>query len=65
MKYDYYEVLNSNTEIVFYWRQFMPAEEKSFKIDLLQQFSGECYEPPNFTYLYYNNDQVIYYLMSG
>jgi hypothetical protein len=56
LKFDYYEVLHSNTEIVLYWRQMMPGEVKEVKIDLLQQFAGTCYEPPNFTYLYYNND---------
>jgi hypothetical protein len=35
LKFDYYEVLNSNTEIVFYWRQMMPGEVKEVKIDLL------------------------------
>jgi len=41
--FDYYEVRNSNTEIVMYWRQFKPSEDKRFNLDLLQRYSGDCY----------------------
>jgi len=54
--FDYYEVKNSNTEIVMYWRQFMPGETKIFNIDMLQRYSGECYEKPHTAYLYYDDD---------
>jgi hypothetical protein len=41
--FDYYEVRNSNQEIVIYWKSFGEGEEKKFNIDLLQRYSGDCY----------------------
>jgi len=57
---DYYEVQNSNTEIVMYFRQFAPNEVKKFTIDLVQRYSGTCYTKPHSAYLYYDDDQTIW-----
>jgi len=53
---DYYEVRNGNTEIVLYWRQFAPDETKTVSLDLVQAFSGQCYQQPSTTYMYYQSD---------
>jgi len=42
--FDMYEVLNDNTEIVLYWRQMKPAEEKTWAFQLQQAYEtgGNC-----------------------
>lgn len=59
---DHFEVLESNTQIAIYWRQFRPDETKNIQLDLVQAFAGECYQQPSDAYLYYNNDEPIYWI---
>jgi hypothetical protein len=54
---DYYEVTDSNTQVVLYWRQLRPEEQKTITLDFMQCFSGQCYQKPNKAYVYYNDDQ--------
>jgi len=59
---DHYDVTNSNTEINLYWRQFQPSERKEVALNLVQTFAGEqCYQEPSNAFVYYNQDQPIYY----
>jgi len=37
-----YEVKNSNTEIVFYWRQLIPGEVKTFQVSFVKEYEGLC-----------------------
>ena len=64
--FDYFEVRNSNTEVVLYWRQMTPGESKSIQLDFVQFIAGEfCTEKPHTAYLYYNDDQPVWYLIDA
>ena len=52
--------MNDNTEIVLYWVGFSATERKQFNLDLIQRYSGECYQKPHSAYEYYNNDQKVW-----
>ena len=57
---DFYEVRNYNSELVLYWRQMMPGKTRSFNVDLIQRYSGQCLQKPHTAYPYYNNDQPVW-----
>ncbi len=59
---DFYEVRNYNSEVVFYWRQMSPGQERTLTLDLIQRYSGNCLQKPHTAYLYYNNDQPVWVL---
>ncbi len=59
---DFYEVRNFNSEIVLYWRQMFPGEQKTINIDLIQRYAGQCLQKPHTAYPYYNDDQPIWVL---
>jgi hypothetical protein len=58
--FDQYETRSFGSEIVMYWRQLKPEETKTLKINLVQKFSGECYQKPHNAYLYYDNDKPVW-----
>ena len=60
--FDMYEVVNSNTEVVLYWRQFANKETKKFNLGFVQSYAGECYEKPHNAYMYYNDDAPVWRL---
>jgi len=54
---DYYEIRDSNSKIVFYWRGLKPLDKVAFKVTLNKRFAlNNCIERTNEVYLYYGRD---------
>jgi hypothetical protein len=51
---DFYEVLGN--DVVFYYRQMLPEEEKTIQLDLKAEIPGAYEAPASCAYLYYTNE---------
>ena len=52
--FDYYEVIGNN--VVFYYRQMKPSEERIVNLDLKADIPGKFEAPASSAYLYYTNE---------
>lgn len=51
---DFYEIIGSN--VVFYYRQMKPSEQKTIHLDLKADIPGNYEAPASCSYLYYTNE---------
>mmetsp|Transcript_34276 Transcript_34276/g.25357 ORF Transcript_34276/g.25357 Transcript_34276/m.25357 type:complete len:88 (+) Transcript_34276:394-657(+) len=58
--FDFYEVLNSNTEVVLYWRNLKQGEARHLQLSFLQTYHGSCYQRPHSAYMYYNDEHQVW-----
>jgi hypothetical protein len=55
---DFYEVMGSN--VVFYYRQMKPSEQKTINLDCKAEIAGTFIPPASRAYLYYTNEDKIW-----
>ena len=55
---DSYEVLGR--EVVLYWRQMAPEEEKNINVDIIARVPGEYTGPASRAYLYYTDEDKVW-----
>jgi len=59
---DYYEFLEGNNKLIFYWRGMKPNEQKNFQFSLNKRYMlNNCKERTHSAYLYYDKKGTVQY----
>ncbi len=59
---DYFEILEDNSKLVFYWRGMKKNERKNFQFSLNRRFTlNDCFERTGQIYLYYDKKETVLY----